>query len=193
MKKLFTLIVLCHLTCLVHAQYVTYEPLPYVPPLPVELPVFTMPEFRQPPRTFIYTEPKPVIKTYNAYLIQVAKLNGQDYSQRYINGNAGIIIYSFENDPKTFMNVVIPGESSKSYGYMLAEHREDTPAVGSNYSRTLIEFAWEFNNSYDNKKGSATCTFIREYRPDGTKFGLLIQDSNGGKTEFYGTAILLNN
>jgi len=66
------------------------------------------------------------------------------------------------------MAIAMPGENSYSYGAMLAVSNEETPQTSTSYGKTTTLFSWDYQDSYDDKKGTATVTLTKEYRPEGT-------------------------
>lgn len=174
----------------VKAQYLQFEPIPYVPE--PEPPAYNPPSYSIPPPPQYLPAPgtmmnaTPTISIISKYLIKVAKINGQDYTQHYISVNAGIAMYIFNNEPAPYMAILMPGDNSNSNGQMLAITNEETPQTSTTYGRTTSTFGWEFTNSADGKKGSATVTFIKEYRPDVTVFLCHIEATNGMVCDFQG-------
>lgn len=74
---------------------VNYEPTPVVTPQPIIVPQGYVP----PPSRYLPSAgpvPHSKINVKFKMLIKSAKLNGKDYSQRYINDSSGIVLYRYE-------------------------------------------------------------------------------------------------
>lgn len=167
-----------------YSQYIHYDTNPIVTPEPITVPQMPM----MPPRRFFppIADANPTISILSKFLIQSAKVNCKDFSQHYINANAGIAIYKISNDISTFMAVVMPGDNSDSHGKMLAITNKEVPQTTTEYGKTITNFAWEFVNSADGKNGSATVTIVKEYRKEGTVVKCHITATNGTVCDFEG-------
>ena len=183
-----TLLSIILIVCIIkaNAQYVHYDPIPTPPP--TETPQIELPQYpvMPPPRYIPLPKSEARVTILSKGLIQSAKINGQDFSQHYINIAAGIAIYIVNNQRTPFMAVVLPGENSNSNGKMLAITNAETPQTSTSFGRTTTFFSWEFVNSGDGSSGTATVTFVKEYRPDGTYFSCHIDANNGKVCDFAG-------
>jgi len=192
MRKIIIIAILAFAGALhANGQYVQYDPMPSLPPPPVPQTVVQQNVVVTPPR---YNTPnvavKPTLNIFSEYILLSAKINGNDLSQHYMNAKASLAFYSYSNDPSvTYMAIVVPGENSGSYGRMSAVTNEETPQTENSYGRTTTVFAWDFMNTFDGTKGSASVTFNKEYRKEGTAFICKIQGSNGQFCDFTGILV----
>jgi hypothetical protein len=192
MKRVLTLMLLCITTTFALAQstdgYVHYTPIPVEPSQPVQpLPTPQYPVLPPPSYYQNQNQPtKPNINVSSEYLIQTAKINGQDFSQHYINAKALIAFYTIGNDPTSWMAVVIPGENSNSHGEISTVSSEEIPQTPTAYGMSKLVYKWSFINTNDRTTGTATVTFLKEYRKEGTAFICNISSSTGVTIEFMG-------
>lgn len=195
MKRVLILMLLGAITAPLKAQstggYIHYDPIPMYTPPPTDyrVPLSNLPQLPPPPR---YTPPqntyvKPTLNIISEFGIYSAKLNGKDFSQHYINAKAAMAFYSYSNDPSsTYMAVVMPGDNSSSTGPMSTVTNEEIPQTAALFGMTKMLFSWDFVNNPVGTKGTATVTFIKQYRPEGTAFICRIEANNGIVCEFNG-------
>lgn len=174
MKRLLIAVLLFGTITAATAQ-VTYEPTPIVTLPPMTLP----PSYVPPPSRYMVTPEtgsKPAIRVLSKMLIKSVRQNGKDYTQHYVNGNAGIALYRYENDDlNSFMALVIPGDHSQSAGRMFSITNKETPQTSTTFGMTTTMFSWDFVDYPGGHKGTAYVTLFKEYRPDGTTFKCTIQ------------------
>lgn len=118
------------------------------------------------------------------FLIRNAYLKGGDYSDYYRKSGAYLVLY--DDDDDMCMAIVMGKKDSQSYGVVTnAEgHRyEETP---TSYAKDVVKFLWHYENSYDDKKGVATCRLEIRYTEKGPLFDFEYVLSNGETAKYSG-------
>jgi hypothetical protein len=178
-KKVVFIVLLSIVGMKASAQYVHFDPIPTYnpPPLPDDNKFIDRSNSdmnammaRHNAMLQAYANAESTINILSQFGIRSANINGQDFSQRYINGKASITIYSIGGKPTTYMAIVIPGDNSKSYGEMVNVSSNESPETPTAYGHTTIVFSWNYTNSLDNKTGTASVKLTKTYRPEGTVF-----------------------
>lgn len=119
------------------------------------------------------------------FVIKNAYTQGQDYSEYYRNAGAYLSLY--DKDGLPCMSIVMPKKKSQSYGTvtdMDVQHYDATPY---SYERDVLKYSWNFQNSYDDIKGAATCRLDVTYKENEVMFVFEFVLSNGELSRFSGS------
>lgn len=85
------------------------------------------------------------------------------------------------------MSIVMAKQKSQSYGTITdidAQHYNSTPY---SYERDVLKYTWNYQNSYDDKKGAATCRLDVTCKGKEVLFVLEFVLSNGELSKFTGS------
>lgn len=119
------------------------------------------------------------------FIIESAYIKGQDCSEYYRNAGAYLSLYNKDSVP--YMSIVMAKQKSQSYGTITdidAQHYNSTPY---SYERDVLKYTWNYQNSYDDKKGAATCRLDVTYKGKEVLFVLEFVLSNGELSKFTGS------
>jgi len=173
MTRRFCLAVLiCIATLSTKAQYVHYDPLPYVPE----------PEVAPPAPQFNYPTPTNPPSTSNneqilsLFLIEGASKNDHDVSQAYTNANAQIAIYSKNGNLN--MAICVTKTNSQSYGVITDLRTTAIPATSTSYRGIQRTFSWHYRNTYDEDTGKADVTLTLIDKPDGIYYVCVVKSTD---------------
>lgn len=112
------------------------------------------------------------------FVIQKATVNGEDYSQYYIDNEACLLIFTEKESKEIYFANYLPLKKSMSVGIMIEPELNTTASTATNYKTQTTKFKWSFTNSYDNVKGMADVHLLKIYTEDGTSFSCTISSKS---------------
>ncbi len=119
------------------------------------------------------------------FMINNAYIEGQDCSEYYRSAGAYLSLY--EKDGFPCMSVVMDKQKSQSYGTITDLNVQHYNATPYSYERDVLKYTWNYQNSYDNKKGIATCRFDITYKGNEVLYVFEFVLSNGKTSKFIGS------
>lgn len=119
------------------------------------------------------------------FIIQNAFIKGQDFSEYYRNAGAYLSLY--DQDGIACMSIVMAKQKSQSYGTVTDMDVQHYNATPYSYERDVLKYTWNFQNSYDDKKGEAICRLDVTYKGNEVLFIFEYVLSNGETSRFSGS------
>jgi hypothetical protein len=122
---------------------------------------------------------------YAKFTINEAIIDGVDLSTRYRKEGAYLVFYNSKGNEFCMANVW-PKTDSQSYGVITDWKEYNYKETADKYAMDVFTFNWHYRNSYDNKKGVASCRLIKIYKPSGVVYEYEYVLSNGSTARFSG-------
>ena len=122
---------------------------------------------------------------YAKFTITKAIVDGYDRSTVYKADGAYLVFYNSDSNEFCMANV-FPKSKSQSYGVITDWKEYNYKETSNEYATDVFKFNWHFENSYDDKKGVATCRLIKIYKPSGVIYEYEYVLSNGSTAQFSG-------
>lgn len=119
------------------------------------------------------------------FMIRNAYIDGKDLSEHYRSVGACLSLYDDNGVPG--MSIVMPKAKSQSYGHITDLDIQTYPETPYSYERSVLKYTWHYQNSYDNKKGAATCRLDVTVKENEILFVLEYVLSDGSMARFSGT------
>lgn len=117
----------------------------------------------------LYSQKRDVLAKF---IITDARVNGNDATPQLVSNRAYTVIFKDEGDDKLHMSNVWEKAGSESYGVIYSFKRVGKSEIIDGYERDTYHFNWSYNNTYDDKKGTAKVELIKIYKPQGIAFSL---------------------
>lgn len=167
-------ILICIATLSAKAQYVQYDPLPYVPEPEVAPPT---PQYNYPTPP-VPNYPPPTSndeKILDLFLIESATANNRDVTSNYTSANAQIAIYTKNGNLN--MAVCFVKTNSQSYGVITDLQTTAIPATSRSYRGIQRTFKWHYRNTYNEDTGEADVFIIQIDKSDGIYFACQVKST----------------
>ena len=116
--------------------------------------------------------------TYAKIIINKAYNNNENMTPIVVGQNACTVFYKPDNDNHLLMANYWAVNKSQSYGaiYSVAKPKRNTTYKG--YKADKFNFIWQYFNTYNDDSGTADLEIIKQYKPTGTEYILLITLQN---------------
>lgn len=102
------------------------------------------------------------------FIITDASINGVNMSQLIVTEGGGYtVFYTVEGRNLLYMANVWSKQNTQSWGALYMEDVQSYPETVDQYKTEIFFFRWEYQNSYDTKKGTCSIQFIKTYKPQG--------------------------
>jgi hypothetical protein len=152
----------------VKAQYLHYDPIPYVPEpdLPTNTPTQPAPMlYGQPyyPKTDVTKD-----QVYIILNIEYASINNKDFSTEYQNDTTKLVIY--RKNTVLCMSLFMLAKHSQSFGKITNVVNDNNTASNTTYYTSISTFDWSYANSYNNDSGVAKVMIKQVNNPSGITF-----------------------
>lgn len=118
-------------------------------------------------------------KTLAKFIVTDASENGVDITPYALENGQCIVFYTADDDDDV-INMANYWESvdSQSYGPMYATKTDEIKESDETYKADIFNFKWRYINTYDSKKGTASVTLTKVYKPQGVTFIVKIIPEN---------------
>ena len=114
------------------------------------------------------------IETIATFEVLDGRDNGSDITPQMLEANAYLALYlSSDKEDVMFANVW-ELNNSQSFGSAYAIVKEEFPETDEDYKGVLFNFNWSYQNSYDDKKGTAKVKLLVIFKPQGAYFEFTI-------------------
>ena len=119
------------------------------------------------------------------FIIKNAYIKGKDCSEYYRNAGSYLVLY--DKDDTACMSIVMAKKNSQSYGTVSDLDVQHYNATSYSYERDVLKYTWNYQNSYDNNKGEATCRLDVTYKGNEVLFVFEYVLPNGEMSRFSGS------
>lgn len=120
------------------------------------------------------------------FIIQDARINKIDISERVIKAGAYVVIYETKTG-ETYMATVMDKDDTQTFGEIFdvgdIEKKSETE---KEYASETYSFRWSYKNSQDEKRGTARVSLSKIFKPTGTMFSARILLENLDLYEYKG-------
>lgn len=102
------------------------------------------------------------------FIVTDASMNGENITQEVVTkGGAYTVFYQSGRSNLLYMANVWPKQNSQSWGALYMEEIQNLPETSNQLETDIYFFRWEYQNSYDTKRGTCNIQFIKTYKPQG--------------------------
>jgi hypothetical protein len=108
-------------------------------------------------------------ETIATFIIQDARLNDEDVTAFYLDGGGYLVIYK-DSDEVLLLANVLSNKNTQSYGRMFNLKHEKRHETQEEYELDVFQFRWSYQNSYDNREGTADVELLKIHKPNGIAF-----------------------
>lgn len=126
------------------------------------------------------------IETIAIFEVMDGRDNGSDITPQMLEANAFLVLYLSKDKKNVMFANVWEKNDSQSFGTIYAIAKEEFPETDKEYRGVLLNFNWSYNNSYDDKSGTAKVKLLVIYKTRGTYFELTIVPENLDKLVYKG-------
>lgn len=124
-----------------------------------------------------------VVSRFN---VEKATFNHKNLGEEFVDQNVFTMFYTSPADGKLCMANVVTKTRTKSFGSVYDyKWKEKNPLIGK--EKTVFRFKWDYENTYDRKKGTADVTFTRIHELEGDLFVMKIVLENKDVIVFKGS------
>ena len=117
-------------------------------------------------------------KTLAKFRITEATDDGQDVTEWYYNRGQQIVFYLCDDGSLCLSNFS-ERENEQSYGGLTSLGKVETlPETRTTFKIDIFKFRWNYFNTYDSKRGWATVSMYKIYKPQGVVFNMKVALSN---------------
>lgn len=119
-------------------------------------------------------------KTITKYIITHASQNDIDITEDLLKEKSYLVLYKNNNpesDPdkeELFFANVWDVSESQSYGRIYNLDSSQTPETEDSYKTSTLNFNWSYQNSYNDKSGTAKVKISNVFKPAGITFSITI-------------------
>lgn len=131
-------------------------------------------------------------ESFGKFYITNSFENQHDTTETILEAGAYIVFYVDKDITGLFMANVWPNNESQSFGktYNHKVFNKNDPLSGAVVTNTL--FMWDYSNTYNSEKGSATVILEQNNLPKGSSFKMTIITSKLNMLTYKGSIILEN-
>lgn len=104
------------------------------------------------------------------FIVQDARMNDVDIAKQWIKEGAYLAIYTDEESDDLHFANVNPKQDTQSYGNIFELKTKKIEATNDNYETEIFTFKWSYENSYDDKVGTATVRLVKVRKKAGVAF-----------------------
>ncbi len=117
-------------------------------------------------------------ETYAKFIITNGAINGADVTPRLINEMAYLVIYRIIETNDLCMANFWQASNSQSSGSIYSIVKKRIEANDENYQIDILNFKWDYSNTYDKIKGTANVELSKVFNPVGVYFTITILPEN---------------
>jgi hypothetical protein len=117
-------------------------------------------------------------EAFAIFEINDARDNGDDITPDAIEESAKLVLYKSVNGKNILFSNYWAKSNSQSFGRIYSITKEEKAANEKEYRHALYNFQWSYNNSYDDKKGTAKIELFIIYKPQGVYFECTVIQEN---------------
>lgn len=118
------------------------------------------------------------------FYVTHATMNGDDITEWAITRKMFTSFYTIGKE--LCMANYSDRDKTQSWGVIWGLKNETIPETTTEYKRDIFYFNWNYQNSYDSKKGTCKTQFIKIYKPQGIVSVLRLVTESLDVTEFTG-------
>ncbi len=112
------------------------------------------------------------------FIVTDASANGVDITPEALENGQYIVFYTGDDEDVINMSNYWEKVDSQSYGPMYATKTDEIKESDETYKADIFNFKWRYINTYDSKKGTASVTLTKVYKPQGVTFIIKIIPEN---------------
>ena len=116
--------------------------------------------------------------------VTYAIYNGEDITEWDIKSKLFTVFYTVNEE--LYMANYSETNETQSWGVIWGLKNESIPETASDYKTDIFYFNWNYQNSYDSKKGTCKVQFIKVYKPQGVVSKLKFISETLDITEYTG-------
>jgi hypothetical protein len=119
-------------------------------------------------------------KTISKLIISDATENGKDITEYILDQQAYLAFYTVDDTDKEnlCMANVWAKNNSNSYGRVFDKNYHKSEATSSEFEIHIMSFKWSYQNTYDDKRGTANVELLIIHKPIGKAFIITIIPEN---------------
>lgn len=123
-------------------------------------------------------EKKPSQEAFAIFEIFDARDNGTDITPEALEDKAKLVLYKSMDGKEIMFSNFWAKSDSQSSGRIYSVEKEEFPETEKELKHGLYQFQWSYNNSYDDKKGTAKIRLFVIYKPQGVYFECTVLPEN---------------
>jgi hypothetical protein len=110
--------------------------------------------------------------------ISDARNNGNDITPEALESDAKLIFYKSNDGKEILLSNYWAKSDTQSWGRIYTIEKEEFPETEKELKHCLYQFQWSYNNSYDDKMGTAKIKLLIIYKPQGIYFECTVMPEN---------------
>lgn len=123
-------------------------------------------------------EKKESQEAFATFEINDLRRNGYDITPQALENNAQLVFYKSNDGKEILLSNYWEKSNSQSYGRIYSITKEEYPETEKELKYDLYQFQWSYNNTYDEKRGTAKIKLFLVYKPQGTYYEYTMQSEN---------------
>lgn len=123
-------------------------------------------------------EKKASQEAFATFEISDARDNGADITPEALEDEAKLVLYKSMDGKEIMFSNYWAKSDSQSSGRIYSIEKEEFPETEKELKHGLYQFQWSYNNSYDDKKGTAKIRLFIIYKPQGVYFECTVLPEN---------------
>ena len=125
-------------------------------------------------------------EAFAIFEINDARDNGVDITPEALEDSAKLVLYKAVDGKEIMFSNFWTKSNSQSYGRIYSITKKEIAETATEYGCALYNFQWSYNNSYDDKKGTAKIRLFVIYKPQGVYFECTVLQENLNKVVYKG-------
>ncbi|WP_035645953.1 hypothetical protein [Flavobacterium sp. ASV13] len=124
-------------------------------------------------------------KIISKFVITNGTKNGNDITGLLLEQQAYLVFYAEDDNGLCLANVWVKN-NSKSYGKVLDKMYHKSEVMSMEFESNILSFKWNYENTYNNKQGTANVELVMINKPIGKVFMMTIISENSDVLRYNG-------